>query len=165
MRVAPSQRNLAAYFTAPTMSETFPIVPGQLRILWALVPLVLVFAALGTTFSGARLARFEVSPAGLRLRGDLYGRLIPTAQLRLDSARAIDLRSTPNLRPTTRTRGTGFPGYQSGWWRLRDGERALLYVTDQSTVVYVPTRDGYSVLLSVKNPEAFLASLRRAAGA
>ena len=56
------------------------------------------------------------------------------------------------------------PGYRSGWFRLRDGEKALLYVTDPTRVVYVPTTEGYSVLLSVAEPDVFLSSLRRATG-
>ena len=35
--------------------------------------------------TGARSSTFEVSPDGLRIRGDTYGRLIPTSQLVADS--------------------------------------------------------------------------------
>jgi Bacterial PH domain len=59
--------------------------------------------------------------------------------------------------------GTAMPGYLSGWFRLRDGEKALLYLTDRTRAVYVPTRSGYSVLLSVTEPERFLARLREIA--
>src|SRR5271156_1982355 len=118
------------------MIETFPIVPGQIRVLWMLVPVILLLAAtfggLAFSLSGARNSRFEVSPVGLRLRGDFYGRFIPAADLRLDSARAVDLRAEPALAPRIRTVGTALKGYQAGWFRLRDGEKALLYVTDPS---------------------------------
>jgi hypothetical protein len=147
------------------MTETFPIVPGQVRMLWIVVPILLLVvgtaAALTYTASAARSARFEVSPSGLRLRGDFYGRLIPAGELRLEAARAVDLGREPALQPVVRTAGTAFPGYRAGWFQLRDGERALLYVTDPSRVAYVPTRSGYSVLLSVADPAAFLESLRR----
>jgi hypothetical protein len=148
------------------MTETFPIVPGHLRLLWIAVPIVLVVlataGALTYTLSAARSARFEVSPDGLRLRGDFYGRMIPAADLKPEEARAIDLRTERSLQPVVRTGGTAVPGYRAGWFKLRDGERALLYVTDPAHVVYVPTRAGYSVLLSVPDPAAFIASLRRA---
>ena len=149
------------------MTETFPIVPNQdqARLLWVVVPLILVVlgvaGVLGYTLSAAHTARFEVSPSGLRLRGDFYGRTIPAADLQPEAARAIDLRAERALQPVTRTNGVAVPGYQAGWFRLRDGERALLYLTDPSRVAYVPTRAGYSVLVSVADPAAFLASLRR----
>lgn len=149
------------------MTETFPIVPGQLRMLWVVLPLVLVVlgtvGVLAYTLSAARTARFEVSPSGLRLRGDFYGRVIPARELQPDAARAVDLRTERALQPVARTGGTALPGYRAGWFRLRDGERALLYVTDPSRVAYVPTRAGYSVLVSVPDPAAFIVSLRRLA--
>jgi Bacterial PH domain len=147
------------------MVETFPIVPGQVRILWFAIPFILVITgavgAVAYSLLGARTARFEVSAEGLRLRGDFYGRMIPARALRLADARAVDLHSEPALAPAVRTGGTGISGYQAGWFRLRDGERALLYVTDPTRVAYVPTTEGYAVLLSVADPAALLASLRR----
>ncbi|HWZ59727.1 MAG TPA: PH domain-containing protein [Gemmatimonadaceae bacterium] len=147
--------------------ETFPIIPGTVRAFWLLVPLVVILAAtfggLAFSLSGARNASFEVSPVGLRLRGDFYGRFIPAADLRLDGARAVDLRAEPALAPRFRTVGTAIKGYQAGWFRLHDGEKALLYITDPSHVAYVPTARGYAVLLSVADPDAFLTSLRKIA--
>jgi hypothetical protein len=152
-----------------TMIETFPIIPGQVRMLWFALPAVLLgLAAIGAvifSLSASHTARFEVSTEGLRLRGDFYGRLIPASDLRLKSARAVNLRTDVGLAPVVRTRGTAIGGYQAGWFRLQDGERALLYVTDQTHVAYVPTADGFAVLLSVADPDAFLASLRRIAPA
>lgn len=149
------------------MIETFPIVPGQVRMLWVIGPLLLVILIPGVllvlTLRGSRDARFEVSAAGLRLRGDMYGRMIPAAALRVDDARAVDLNVDRSLAPSVRTGGTALPGYRAGWFRLRSGERALLYLTDQSHVAYVPTREGYSVLVSVADPPAFIAALRRSA--
>ena len=151
------------------MVETFPIIPAHVRTVWSIIPIgVLVLTLIGVTallaksFSGARNARFDVSAEGLRLRGDMYGRLIPAAHLRVAEARAVDLATERALQPTLRTMGTAVGGYSAGWFRLRDGERALLYVTDRHHVAYVPTTQGYSVLVSVADPAAFIASLQRA---
>lgn len=144
--------------------QEFPIAPGGLKPLWVLVPVALIVAGVLTILTisalGARTARFTVSPAGLRLQGDFYGRFIPAEQLRLDGARRVDARTSRELRPTRRTWGTGVPGYQSGWFRLANGERALLYLTDASKAVYIPTTDGYSVLISPGDPDRFLAVLQ-----
>ena len=56
--------------------------------------------------------------------------------------------------------GTGLPGYQAGWFRLRNGEKALLYLTDRARAVYIPTTAGYSLLLSPADPDGFLSQLR-----
>jgi hypothetical protein len=55
--------------------------------------------------------------------------------------------------------GTGLPGYQSGWFRLANGESALVYLTDRSKAVHIPTTLGYSLLLSPDDPDGFLAAL------
>jgi hypothetical protein len=60
--------------------------------------------------------------------------------------------------------GTGLPGFSAGWFRLRNGNKALVYLTDGSRAVYIPTRNGYDVLLSPQQPDAMLVELRRRAG-
>ena len=144
--------------------QEFLIAPAAGRTMWLLllvpgVVVCLVVGLLGSAILSARNARFEVSPAGLRLRGDVYGRLIPFEQLRGAAARRVDLKAMPEL-ATRRTFGTGLPGYRSGWFRLRNGDRALLYLTDEARAVYVPTTAGYSVLLSPRDPDQFLSALR-----
>jgi hypothetical protein len=144
--------------------ESFPIAPAAARALWTL-PLVfflilIPLLAVGWSVMGSRTARFTVSPAGLQIQGDWYGRTIPLEQLQGQSARRIDFAREPGLTPQRRTWGTGLPGYQSGWFRLRNGESALLYLTDRGRAVYVPTTAGYALLLSPRDPDAFLSALR-----
>ena len=149
------------------MPEVFHIVPANLRAS-ALLPVgvllvaVLVGAAalLGASVRGSRRSTVELSPEGLRLRGDLYGRWVRASELRGGAARVVDLEQERSLRPAIRTMGTAFPGYRAGWFRLEDGEKALLYVTDPRRVVYVPTHAGYSLLLSVDRPAEFVERLR-----
>ena len=141
--------------------QEFVIAPAGARAaLIALLVLVPVFALLALSLLGSRTSRFIVSPEGLRLRGDLYGRLIPAAQLNVASAARIDFARSPDLRPARRTLGTGLPGYAAGWFRLANGEKALLYLTDRTRAVYLPTNAGYSILISPTDPEGFLATLR-----
>ena len=149
--------------------ETFPIVPAQGKLLWILtgliqvlllIPMVLIVA----TAWGSRNSTFEISAAGLRLRGDLYSRMIPAADIRTAEVRTVDLLATSELEPRTRTMGTAVPGYRSGWFRLRNGEKALLYLSDNRHAVYVPTTRGYSVLLSPQRPEQFVERLRAIGG-
>ena len=144
--------------------DVFTIAPADTRALWliGLVPLlvlVLVAGILWPSINGARTATFELSPEGLRLRGDWYGRLIPADHLVRGMARRVDWATMAGLTPRRRTLGTGLPGYQAGWFRLRNGDRALLYLTDRSKAVYVPTTEGYGVLVSPSEPDRFLAAV------
>jgi hypothetical protein len=143
--------------------QTFPIAAAATKAFWilplAFIPIAIAIGLILITTIGGRTARFEVSPEGLRLRGDLYGRLIPSGELRGGEARRVDFATSPELLPKRRTFGTGLPGYQAGWFRLESGEKALLYLTDRSRAVYIPTTAGYSVLLSPENPDGLLAAI------
>ena len=143
------------FLIAPTTGRGMGLI-----LLVPAVVVVIVAVVLGAAVVGARTARFDVSPAGLRLRGDLYGRTISVERLRGASAARVDFAAAPELTPARRTMGTGLPGYRSGWYRLRNGEKALVYLTDMSRAVYVPTTEGYSILFSPAEPERFLSALR-----
>ncbi len=144
--------------------QVFPIPAGGGRAVWFLIAVIAFLLAvagmLGWVAWSVKHSRAEVSPQGLRLVGDLWGRTIPLERLRIDEARVINLDDEPSLRPTARTMGTGIGGFASGWFRLRNGEKALIYLTDRARVVYVPTRDGYSVMLSSSEPDRLLSALR-----
>lgn len=147
------------------MSETFSITPGGAKPLWftlviAILLLIIIFVMALSGYSSQK-ASFQVSNKGLRINGDVYGRLISQSKLLIDFAREIDLIQETKYRPKIKTFGTGLPGYQAGWFRLQNGDRALLYLTDYHRVVLIPTTDNYSILLSVQQPEKFLASLKQ----
>ncbi len=108
----------------------------------------------------AHHGRFEVSPEDLRIRnGALYGRAISLEKLRLGGAQITNLDGA--LWPTLRTNGLSVPGYQAGWFWLRNRENALLFVTEKERVLHIPTTEGYALILSAERPEALLAALRR----
>jgi hypothetical protein len=149
------------------MGEVFTITPASTKPLWFLAAilallllLLLLFIYIGYS---SRWTRFEITADGLAVRGTLYGRAVPWSSLRADEARMVNLRESPDYQPTLRTNGVGLPGYQAGWFSLRGAGRGLLFVTDPTRVVAVPTSDGYTLLQSVREPDAFVGALRRAA--
>ena len=143
--------------------EVFPIVPASAKPLWFIAVICLVLGAVVVMLAwvgwSARHSRVEVTDQAIRLVGDLWGRSIPLASLDLAASRVLVLDETSDYRPVSRTLGTGLPGYASGWLRLHNGEKALAYLTT-GRAVHIPTSDGYSLLLSVADPEALLGALR-----
>ena len=150
------------------MTEIFEIVPASAKAFWFmgivslfLVGLVALFAYMAYS---SRNAEFTVMSEGLRLRGDMYGRMIPARELVAEEAEILDLRYKGPYSPRRRTFGTGLPGYLAGWFKLQNGEKGLIYVTDKSRVVRVPTKNGYHLLLSVREPDRFIQSLQQMGG-
>ena len=146
-------------------STVFPMIPAASKSLWffAIISLVLVAGIVLMIWLAWSMqnVRFTVSNEGLRLQGDLYGRLIPLKSLKLDEAVVTNLNADKDHQPTRRTMGTGLPGYAAGWFKLRNGEKALLFVTDRKHVARIPTTEGYSVMLSVSEPAALIDELKR----
>ncbi len=142
------------------MKYAFPIVPASSGPIWVAVAvgilLLGILILLGYTAWSSRNVRFELNPSGLRISGDMYARFIPESSLVIDQISALHLGRDENYRLKWRTNGVGMPGYSSGWFKLKNGEKALVFVTDQTRVVRIPTRDGYSILMSVAKPEKFI---------
>ncbi len=146
-------------------STVFPMIPAAIKSLWffAIISLVLVSALVLMVWLAWSMqhVRFTVSNEGLRLQGDLYGRLIPLKSLKLEEAMVTNLNTDKDNQPKLRTMGTGLPGYAAGWFKLRNGEKALLFVTDRTHVARIPTTEGYTVMLSVSEPAALIDELKR----
>jgi Bacterial PH domain len=142
------------------MKYVFQIATGSNGpfVLVAIVGVILlgVLALITYAALGSRRARFDVSAEGLEIHGDMFGRRIPAAAIDAGAVRLLDLGQEDSLAPRRRTLGSGFPGYLAGWFRLKNGRKALLFVTDRSRLVYVPTSGGFDVMLSVADPGAFV---------
>ncbi len=115
---------------------------------------------LGWSLYAARHTSFGLSAGSLVIKGGFYARTVPVSDLAVERARRVSLEAAPEFRPSLKTNGIGVPGYQSGWFRLKNGDKALLFLTDKSRAVYIPTRKGYVLLISPDDPDAFLAALR-----
>ena len=89
------------------MAEVFHIVPATGRGTWPLLMALLVtvlgggLVLIGVSMRGSKHATFEVSPTGLQIKGDLYGRRLPASTLRGGAARVVDLTPRSALRLLT----------------------------------------------------------------
>jgi hypothetical protein len=147
------------------MERIFGIIPASSGpiIFMAVVALVLllVIGLLGFISYSSKNVKFEVSDEGLRISPSIYGRFIPREEIVAAGVRVFDLNIESEYQPKRRTNGAGLPGYAEGWFKLQNKEKALLFLTDRSSVVYIPTTKDYSVLLSVKEAEEFAGLIRR----
>ena len=139
----------------------FPIARASSSTFWftavligalLLLPLILLLVPLGT----GRI-ELEVSQTGLRIKGSIYGRTI--ADPDSSFARKVTGNDMPGLSPVARTNGVGLPNYQGGWFRLKNGDKALLFMTDWTRAVIVPTSEGYTLLASPEDPDGLLSAL------
>jgi hypothetical protein len=141
------------------MERIFGIIPASsgpvIFLLVVALVLLLVIGLLAFIAYSSKSVRFEVSDEGLRISRSLYGRFIPRDEIAAEAVRIIDLNVESEYKPKRRTNGAGLPGYAEGWFKLQNKEKALLFLTERSSVVYIPTKQDYSVMLSVREAEEF----------
>jgi hypothetical protein len=176
--------------TATTLVQASPRARGWLFVLVVVLPLVLIglVELSDGTGAGAALAwRAAVAVAGfclllwgalatllrrhrlsldagmLEVATTFYSRRLEIADLDLDRARAVRLDERPELRPMLRTNGFAIPGFRSGWYRLRNGDRALVATAGGEHVLWIPTAAGHDLVLQPTDPQALLDRLRKMA--
>ena len=123
--------------------------------------LMLMLGLLALAFAGIWFAlnrrALLLTDTELILRAGFYGRTLQRSCLRADSALELSLVDRRELAPRWRTNGIGLPGFRAGWFRLRNNEKALVLLTDPFHVTYLPTSEGYVLLISTT---ALIAALR-----
>ena len=141
--------------------QVFPIPNAGGGALLAVVLLVPAFllAVLAILF-WPRPLQIEVTAQELKVSGSIYGRSLLRSDLELEQARAVDLQRESELTPVRRSNGVDLANYQVGWFRLKNGERALCFLTRTDSVLYLPTKRGFALLLSTAEPLRLLAALK-----
>lgn len=107
-------------------------------------------------------ARATVEGADLVMQTGVGKKRVPLSHLRRHGVEIVDLTRHPELRPRLRFWGASMPGLSTGWFRLRNGEKAVCLLTDRRRVSYLRSdADNLSLLLSLQNPGTLKALLER----
>jgi len=143
----------------PAASGVYPFIWG-LSVFIALLCLGVIGVLVSFGYQVKHIA-FTVNDHGLRISPGIYSRFIPREDISIAGVKVINLNVDSEYKPKWRTNGAGLPGYSAGWFKLQNKEKALLFVTDRSSVVYIPTNKDYSVLLSVREAGEFIDTIQR----
>lgn len=156
----------AALGVAATTGDELSLIAGSL-------PLTIVLIMVGVALFGGAIAfvigramrrhHLAVDGDGVEVATTFYRRRVAWNALRLDEARVAHLDEHTQLKPLLKTNGTAFPGFRSGWFRLRNREKALVAMLDGPRVAWVPTTEGFGLLLQARQPQALLDHLRASA--
>lgn len=143
-----------SYDLIPPSSSTL-LFFGILVLLLTTIPVFFAWAAFKSLNTSVKLENNH-----LILDTALYGRALPISEIRVQEIKIIEINKVSSFEPKWRTNGFGLPGLQLGWFRLQNGEKALLALTNRKRVVYIPTKNEYSLIISVQSPEHLIASLK-----
>ncbi|WP_395769060.1 PH domain-containing protein [Arenimonas sp.] len=125
-----------------------------LGLLLGIGPAILIAAAMGVRNPQAKLGK-----DGLSIKVSFIDKQWAISAIDRANAALVNLESRQELRPKWKLWGAAMPGLSSGLFKLYDGRKAHVYITDRSKVVYLPTQSG-PVLLSLERPREFLDTLQ-----
>jgi hypothetical protein len=135
------------------------------RALGTTIAITLAVAAMGL---GLAANLYSPGPASYTLNAralTIHDRLFPVT-LTPDSVdvphiRIVDFAAEPEWRPTARTNGFANSHYQSGWFRVANGQKVRMYRSGGGRLVLLPPLgDGAPVLYQAEDPDAFAAAVR-----
>lgn len=115
-----------------------------------LLPMVLAFSWMFYKVNDAELI---ISGDTVTLDVPFYGFSLPRREVELAKVERVDWSQTPELKPDLRANGVGMPGFQLGWFRLANEQKAFVATTSTDNLVLLPTTRNYPLILSLENPE------------
>lgn len=137
---------------------------GSIAARPALFGLLTVVAVASLTFWGLGRRKIQLDGHQLVVKAAMFKHTVDAREVDIDRARVVDLDEHTELRPILKTFGMSLPGFQAGWFLQRDRSRSFCLVTSRHRVLWLPTRTGKSLLLSLDRPETLLSALRDASG-
>lgn len=123
--------------------------------------LLVVAAVAALTFWGLGRRAVELDARQLRVKAAMFNHHVDASDLDVDRAHIVDLDERTELKPILKAFGMALPGFKAGWFLLRDRSRAFCLLTSRRRVLWLPTRTGKSLMLSLERPDALLEALRQ----
>ena len=101
----------------------------------------------------------SITDREIEIKSFLYGRKIPIEDVLIYEIQNINLKQNPEYRISRRLNGIGLPNFYSGWMRLKNGEKALVFLTNKDNVLLLPTKD-FIVLFSMEKIDELITAIK-----
>jgi len=135
---------------------------GFVPILMIGLMLVIIIPLIILTFgiiSSIKNTTLTLTEKEIVIKSAFYGRKIPLENIMIDGIKRVSLDENTDYNMAIRTNGTALPQFKSGWFRLKNREKALVFITDKNNVALIPTKD-YLLLFSMDNIDEFINKIK-----
>jgi hypothetical protein len=106
---------------------------------------------------------YTLTPAALTIHDRFYPVTVKPGSIEVSQIRVIDLAADQYWAPASRANGFANSHYQSGWFRLANGQKVRLYRAGGRRLVLLPSKDDVgAVLFQPADPEAVASEIRNA---
>jgi len=147
------------FFEAMTQPKgniyAFPII---IILVVFIAMLVVTWLMVGTFFS-IKNTSISIKDGEVVINSFLYGRKIPIENILVNEIETINLNKDVEYDISVRTNGTSLPNYKSGWMKLKNEKKALVYLTNKEKVLLMPTKD-FVILFSMEKTDEFINKIK-----
>ena len=134
-------------------SPVHAATPDQANLIGTVVAGALLILLLALLVLMQR-ARVRVDQDTLIVHTGVGTKRVPLANLRANGLHLVNFSTHPELRPVVKLWGTGLPGFAGGWFKLRNGDKAVCLLLDRHGIAYLRSdKDELTLLLSLAEPE------------
>lgn len=137
-------------FTMTRPTSTYQVV--VILILFA------IFFLIATMLISSRYYKIEITDNQFLIKGLVYRTILNLDEIDISQIKMINM-DEEKIKMGMRTNGIHLPSLKVGWFRM-NGEKYKLYVTDKKSVLYLPTKKGYTVLISTESGDEIIKELR-----
>ena len=128
-----------------------------------ILPMIIITVIMSSLFIGivfaAKNTSISINDREIVINSFIYGRKIPIENVLTNEIKTINLRIDKEYGVKIRTNGIALPGFCSGWMRLKNGKKALVFLTDTQNVLLMPTKD-FIVMFSMKERDEFIDKIK-----
>ncbi|ABV89143.1 PH domain-containing protein [Shewanella pealeana] len=118
--------------------------------------LTLMLFAFSWLFFKADDSKLIIGENKLILDVPFYAMTLPLAEVEINDIQRLDWQREPDLKLESRHNGVGMSGYQLGWFRLSNNQKAFVVMSEEENLVMIPTLRGYRIILSLQEPDKLL---------
>ncbi|ABZ75008.1 conserved hypothetical protein [Shewanella halifaxensis HAW-EB4] len=118
--------------------------------------LLLTLFAFSWVFYKADDSKLIIGDDTLTLDVPFYAITLPLAEVKIKEIQRLDWQRDPDLKLESRHNGVGMAGYQLGWFKLSNKQKAFVAMSEEQNLVMIPTLRGYRIILSLQEPDRLL---------
>jgi hypothetical protein len=150
--------NNILYFNTISQPKEGTFNVSMIMTVLALVVIIsLIIIAVGIIHS-MKNTTLTLTEKEIIIKSIFYGRKIPLDEIIIGEIKPINLDNDKEYNISIRTNGISVPQFKSGWMRLKNGEKALTFITSKNNVVLIPTKK-YLILFSMDKINEFIARI------
>ena len=138
--------------------ETIAQPKGFLNVLPIIIFIVLIIVLIGLIIGfifSMKYTNILIKNNDVIIKAFLYGRKISIDDIFINEIQTINLNQNNEYNISFRTNGIGLPNFHFGWMKLKNGKKALVFLTNRENVLLMPTKN-FVVLFSMQKTEEFI---------